>query len=94
MNKKPVKNRRVTFTVQADPGSTVYLAGSFNDWNPQKKKMTDKKGNGTFTACLLLPPGSYEYKFVINGTWCVDPANCEWSQNDLGTLNSLLTIEV
>ena len=87
------KNRRVTFSVQADPGAIVCLAGTFNNWDPQSRKLTDKKGTGAFTTSLMLPPGTYEYKFVINGTWCVDPNNGEWTQNDLGTLNSVLTVK-
>lgn len=86
------KNRRVTFSVQADPGASVCLAGTFNNWDPQSKKLTEKKEAGTFATSLMLPPGTYEYKFVINGTWCVDPNNTDWSQNDLGTLNSVLIV--
>ena len=41
---------------------------------------------------FTLAPGEYEYKFVINGTWCVDPNCKEWRQNTLGTLNSVLRV--
>ncbi len=87
------KSRRVIFSVQAEPGSIVCLAGTFNNWDPQAKKMADKKGSGLFAATMMLPPGTYEYKFIINGTWCVDPNNSEWAQNSLGTLNSVLIVE-
>ncbi|MFO7937254.1 MAG: glycogen-binding domain-containing protein [Kiritimatiellia bacterium] len=86
---KAPKKSRVTFTYRAEAGSKVYLAGSFNDWNPSAKKMTDKKKNGIYTATVVLPPGSYEYKFIINGTWCADPECADWVQNDHGTLNSV-----
>jgi len=94
VTKKATKKRRITFTIQADPGAVVYLAGSFNNWDPQVKKMIDKRGDGNFAGTLMLAPGTYEYKFVINGTWCLDNKNCEWAQNNLGTLNSVLTVEV
>jgi 1,4-alpha-glucan branching enzyme len=87
------KTRRVVFTVRADPGSKVYLAGSFNNWDPLTRELTDKKKNGIFTAMFYLPSGTYEYKFVINGTWCVDPECSEWVQNDMGTLNSVCRVE-
>jgi len=87
-----LKTRRVVLSVQADPESVVYLAGSFNNWDPQAKPMTDKKKTGLFSASVMLPPGSHEYKFVINGTWCVDPTNSDWTQNSLGTLNSVLVV--
>ncbi len=89
--KKSVKPRakRVTFQVCANPGSKVCIAGSFNDWNPEAHPLIDPTGTGEFAATLSLQPGTYEYKFVIDGTWCVDPACMEWTQNNLGTLNSI-----
>ena len=85
--------RRVTFQVRADPGSDVFLAGDFNEWNPAAKPMTDPKGAGAFSTTLSLAPGIYQYKFVINGTWCVDPDCTDWVQNSLGTLNSVRKVE-
>ena len=87
------KGVRVTFSVRAETGSEVWLAGSFNNWDPTDKKMADKAGDGFYTATLTLPKGTYEYKFVINGTWCADPECAEWVQNDMGTLNSVRHIQ-
>jgi 1,4-alpha-glucan branching enzyme len=83
------KGLRVTFTVRAESGSKVFLAGSFNGWDPTAKEMADKKGDGVFTATLSLPAGDHQYKYVIDGTWCADPENPDWVQNDHGTLNSV-----
>jgi hypothetical protein len=47
MAKSTTKTRRVVLSVQADPKSVVYLAGSFNNWDPQAKLMTDKKNTGS-----------------------------------------------
>lgn len=89
--KAPAK-KRVTFTLAADAGSEVFVAGDFNNWDPAEKKLEDKKNNGNYSATAFLAPGEYEYKFVINGTWCVDPNCKEWRQNSLGTLNSVLHV--
>lgn len=87
------KKSRVVLTVQADPGSTVFLAGSFNAWNPTGTKMIDKDGNGLYSVSVTLAPGIYEYKFVINGEWTLDPdPDRDWTQNGLGTLNSVLRV--
>jgi 1,4-alpha-glucan branching enzyme len=83
------KTQRVTFAVRAEVGSKVFIAGSFNNWDPTSKAMADKKNDGTYTATLSLAPGSHQYKFVIDGTWCADPECAEWVQNDHGTLNSV-----
>lgn len=84
--------KSVTFTVRADAGKSVYLAGSFNQWNPTGKKMLDKKNEGVYTATVKLAPGRYEYKFVIDGVWCADPENLDFVQNDHGTLNSVIVV--
>jgi len=87
--KSKPRTKRVTFQVRADPGSTVFVAGDFNKWDPAANPLTDPAGTGNFSAVLPLPRGAHEYKFVINGTWCVDPECTEWVQNNLGTLNSV-----
>ena len=85
--------RRVVFKVNAEPGSSVAVSGDFNKWDPQGKPLKDKLGNGTFSVTMMLAPGIYEYKFIINQTWCVD-VNCkDWVPNSLGTLNSVLHVE-
>ena len=85
--------RRVAFTVRAEAGKTVYLAGCFNQWNPTGKKMTDKKKDGVYSTTIKLAPGTYEYKFVIDGVWCADPENQDFVKNDCGTLNSVITVK-
>ena len=91
--KKPAsKSQRVVFSVRAEVGSKVYVAGSFNNWDPTEKQLVDKKGDGLFTTTLTLAPGSYQYKFVIDGTWCADPECADWIQNDHGTLNSVKNV--
>jgi len=83
------KTQRVTFSVRAEVGSKVFLAGDFNKWDPTAKEMSDKKGEGVYTVTLNLPVGDHPYKFVINSTWCADPECVDWVQNDHGTLNSV-----
>lgn len=89
---KPVAST-VTFTVHADKGKSVYLAGEFNNWNPTAKKMAYKARAGVYSATIKLLPGTYQYKFVIDGTWCADPENTDAIPNDQGTFNSLITVK-
>jgi len=86
------QSRHVTFKVHADPDSKVFVAGDFNHWNVTANPLTDPTGKGNFSVVIELAPGSYQYKFFINGTWCVDPACTEWIQNNLGTLNSICKV--
>ena len=92
--KSIAKKRRIIFTYRAEAGSKVFLSGTFNNWNPTAKQMTDKNKNGNYTAVMTLVPGSYEYKFVIDNTWCADPECADWVQNDHGTLNSVKHVSV
>ena len=85
--------KSVTFTVRAESGKAVYLAGTFNNWDPASKKMLEKKGDGVYSVAIKLVPGTYQYKFVIDGTWCADPENRDFVQNDHGTLNSVITVK-
>lgn len=87
------KTTRVTFRIREEVGAKVFLAGSFNNWDATAKQLTDKNGTGEFTCCLNLPKGRYEYKFVVNGTWKADGACADWVTNDMGTINSVITVE-
>jgi 1,4-alpha-glucan branching enzyme len=89
---RAVARKRVTFRIQSEPGRSVAVAGSFNNWDAGANILADKSGTGDYKAIILLAPGAYEYKFVINGAWCVDPACAEWMQNDMGTLNSVARV--
>ena len=90
--KKPAA-KSVTFTVHAEKGKAVYVAGEFNKWDPTAKKMAYKAKEGIYAATLKLAAGTYQYKFVIDGTWCADPENAEAVPNDQGTFNSVLTVK-
>ena len=90
---KKATAKNVTFTVHADKGKAVYVAGEFNKWNPTAKKMAYKAKDGIYAATVKLVPGEYQYKFVIDGTWCADPENVNSVQNDQGTFNSVITVK-
>ncbi len=89
VKKLTVKTVRVNFSVRAETGSRVFLAGSFNNWDPTSKEMSDRNGDGIYATTISLAPGSYQYKYVIDGTWCADPECADWVQNEHGTLNSV-----
>lgn len=83
----------VQFTFRADPGKQVFLSGDFLNWDPAGKALTDKKNEGVYSATMKLAPGRYEYKFVVDGVWCVDPECADFVQNDQGTLNSVIEVK-
>lgn len=84
--------KKVTFTVTAPVGSQVSVAGDFNDWDASGKPLVDKKKTGVYSGVSMLPKGTYEYKFVVDNEWCVDPRNPNFVVTDLGTMNSVLEV--
>lgn len=82
----------VVFTIAAAPDVPVFLAGTFNDWDTEALRL---EGNdGVYSVTLDLAPGTYEYKFLVNGFWTMDPdTSREWVPNGLGTLNSVVVVK-
>lgn len=50
-------------------------------------------GNGRWVKELTLPPGRYEYRFVIDGQWVDDPKATEFVSNPHGGQNAVLIVE-
>ena len=83
----------ITFSFNAKTNSEVFLAGSFNDWDSNSTQMLLNEQTGNYETVLLLQPGYYEYKFIVNGIWILDETNPNFAANDFGTLNSVLNLE-
>jgi hypothetical protein len=67
----------------------VFIAGAFNDWRPEVSPMVPL-GDSRWVKELLLPPGSYEYRLVVDGEWMPDPCASETAPNPFGGVNSIL----
>jgi Glycogen recognition site of AMP-activated protein kinase len=65
---------RFNYKPSGKPGE-IFLAGTMNAWNPANKDylLKDEDGDGIYSITLQLAPGTYQYKFVIDGTWTKDP---------------------
>lgn len=87
------KRKRITLEFQTEPGHDVYVAGSFNDWKPEQKKMKEET-EGHYTITMMLPAGEYEYKIINNGRWIPDPNAAKWSPNPFGSFNSILKVDL
>ena len=85
------KNKFTTFVCVPPEGTKqVYLAGSFNGWDPQALRMVGN--NGTFSKRVGLAAGQHQYKFVVDGVWINDPTAVAQVPNDMGTTNSVVTV--
>ncbi|MBK6899859.1 MAG: glycogen-binding domain-containing protein [bacterium] len=80
------------FSHNAGKGAACFLAGEFNGWNPTSDRMEDPDGDGVHTKAMALPPGRYQYKFVVDGNWLADPAATESAEDGFGGQNSVVTV--
>ena len=64
--------KMTTFSFHDPQATAVFLAGTFNDWNPNATAM-ERSSTGEWNVELNLEPGQYEYKFVVDGQWCCHP---------------------
>ncbi|ADK82822.1 glycoside hydrolase [Sediminispirochaeta smaragdinae] len=93
--KSPELNRegKVTFRYRASSGSRIYLAGSFNDWDPFMYRMAESRDiPGLFTITLPLPEGTHYYAFIRNGICVADPMNNRMASKSSGELVSVVRI--
>ena len=70
----------------------VCIAASFNDWRPNATALISL-GEGKWAKELALPPGRYEYRFVVDGQWVDDPAAEETTPNPFGGFNAVLVVD-
>lgn len=84
--------RRVKFTLQAPGASDVALVGEFNSWDPAAGPM--KRGEtGCWEKTVMLSPGHYQYKYLVDGEWWNDPLGQVDCVNCYGTTNNILHVE-
>ena len=85
----PSQTTRIEF--HDEKAQAVFIAGTFNDWNPNTTPMI-ALGDGRWVKELALPPGRYEYRIIVDGRWTGDLAAAEQVSNAYGSLNSVLVV--
>jgi 1,4-alpha-glucan branching enzyme len=68
----------------------VYLGSSHNHWNYTQTPM--HKTAGGWELDLGLKPGKHLYKFVVDGTWMLDPTNKQKEKDGMGNENNVLFV--
>lgn len=79
-----------------DPAARdVRIAGDFNGWVPDRgvaSEVVEDGGARVWRKILHVPPGAYEYRYVVDGEWREDPANPDRVPSGLGPPNSRLVV--
>jgi len=83
---------RVEFKLMAPQAQQVFLSGSFNNWSAESDPMKRDK-NGLWKKTRNLPLDTYEYKFIVDGVWTLDPDCPDTVVNPFGTINSVVHVQ-
>ena len=81
----------VRFEFNHPTASTVCVAGTFNEWQPEARTL-HSTGTGRWWNEIALAPGTYEYCLVVDGQWMPDPLVEESVPNPFGGKNSVLKV--
>lgn len=65
--------KKVVFRLNDAGACRVFLAGSFNAWDPTVLPLR-KDARGYWRAAIMLERGVYQYRFVVDGEWKEDPS--------------------
>jgi len=76
------------------PVRKAALVGEFNQWNKETLPFVADSDSAVWRAAVSLPPGQYEYKFVLNDqNWLTDPQNPNTVPDGWKGRNSVLTVK-
>ncbi|MBI3316550.1 MAG: AAA family ATPase [Candidatus Omnitrophica bacterium] len=81
----------ILFQTMSKTARSVEIAGDFNRWIPEPLVRRDE--NGLWQKVLMMPPGDYRYKFIVDGEWQIDPFQPIQQMNSFGTLDSLVKVQ-
>lgn len=84
---KSDKNKQ-SFSIQAPAAMSVQLVGDFTHW--QKEPISLQKGeSGVWSTAVDLEPGTYHYRFLVDGEWRDDPECTLRVENPYGSNNAV-----
>lgn len=84
--------RHIAFRLHAREARRVSIAGDFNQWNTSSHPLI-KAEKGIWQIELYLEAGEYEYKFVVDEEWKIDPECTIFGATPEGTINCVKVVE-
>jgi chromosome partitioning protein len=91
----PGAPREVVVRFKDAAAGDVRIAGDFNGWVPDRgvRSLIASEGQTrVWTKVLTLEPGTYQYRYVVDGEWREDPANPQSAPGPTGQPNSILHV--
>jgi 1,4-alpha-glucan branching enzyme len=88
---RPVE-KPVEFVLKMPHAQLAAVAATFNGWDLKRTPLR-REQDGIWKTTVWLPPGRYEYRFVLDGSqWVSDPNAKETVKNQFGSTNSVLVV--
>ncbi len=88
----PSLKGNTTFRLKGYPdASVVVLTGTFNNWH-QSQLRFGREGD-EWVCRIDLDPGVYQYKFIVDGDWLLDPSNPDTAEDEAGNVNNVLEVK-
>jgi chromosome partitioning protein len=87
--------REVVVEFRDRRAADVRIAGDFNGWVPDRgvqSRVQSDGSNRVWTKVLHLVPGTYQYRYVVDGEWREDPGNPRVVAGPVGGKNSVLVV--
>ena len=81
------------FSLYAPQAHSISLIGEFNGWGSERPLSLRPQGKGIWTVEVPLPPGRYQYAFLIDGKdMATDPRAEQHVNDDFGRKNAVVTV--
>lgn len=88
MAKKSKSTQEQTFACRAADALSVQLVGDFTQWQKHPVSLR-KSAEGVWRCSLELEPGTYHYRFLVDGQWQDDPECTVRLPNPFGSENMI-----
>ncbi|MGD8229419.1 MAG: glycogen-binding domain-containing protein, partial [Desulfobacteraceae bacterium] len=84
--------RRTQFLFHGPRASRVQIVGNFNNWAQSEDYYMQRREDGTWSKEIILAPGVYQYKFLVDDEWIEDQNNPNVVEDPFGGRNSVIEV--
>jgi 1,4-alpha-glucan branching enzyme len=84
--------RRIVLSVRNPNAREVRVTGDFTGWSAEGVPLR-KTEDGEFEAAMVLEPGVYQYRLLVDGEWADHPEAARRVANPYGSENCVIEID-
>lgn len=90
---KPLQVKEgILFSYYSAGAKEIFISGDFNGWKHGATGLIKGADDVWRVVLKLSPDRSYDYKFIIDGSWTTDPNNPDLNPDTAGGANSVIYI--